>query len=70
MRERKTFFINRNLFGTYNILVRIKKEIHKEQDNISKKTYKTIQEFYSFNEINQVKKFITENSNSQDIWVY
>ena len=70
MREGKTFFINRNLFGTYNILVRIKKEIHKEHDNIPKKKDRTIQEFYRFNEMNQVKKFITENSNSQDIWIY
>ncbi|HEY6536646.1 MAG TPA: hypothetical protein VIY08_12735 [Candidatus Nitrosocosmicus sp.] len=67
MTEKKTFYINRNLFGTYNILVRTTIEVHKKHENNFKKT---IQEFYNFNEMQQVIKFIANNSSSQDIWVY
>jgi len=68
--EKKTFYINRNLFGTYNILVRTTKEVHKKHENNFKKTEKTIQEFYNFNEMQQVMIFIANNSSSQDMWVY
>ncbi|MGN6624161.1 MAG: hypothetical protein ACTHKK_08475 [Candidatus Nitrosocosmicus sp.] len=54
----KKIFINRNLLGTYIILVRVK-----EFDNDREK-------IFCFNEIETVLQFIKKNLDEYNIWIY
>ena len=54
----KKIFINRNLLGTYIILVRVK-----ESDDDREK-------IFCFNEIETVLQFIKENVDEYNIWIY
>lgn len=54
----KKIFINRNLLGTYIILVRVK-EFDDDREKI-----------YCFNEIETVLQFIKENVDEYNIWIY
>lgn len=67
-------FINRNLLGTYCILVRIKKNINvknKEKsvnEEINDREY--IEQFFNYNEITLVLDFIKNNIKKFDVWAY
>ncbi len=69
-------FINRNLLGTYCILIRIKKNV----DNQNKENKKIVDEkindieyteqFFNHNEIAPVLDLIKKNIKKIDIWTY
>lgn len=67
-------FINRNLLGTYCILVRIKKNIdikNKEKSvdkEINDREY--TEQFFNYNEITLVLDFIKNNIKKFDVWTY
>jgi hypothetical protein len=64
----KKIFINRNLLGTYNILVRKnKKQCLKCKDIVENE--KT-EEFFNYDEIDDVLNFIKKNTDNFDIWEY
>ncbi len=67
-------FINRNLLGTYCILVRINKNIdvkNKEKsadEEINDREY--TDQFFNYNEIALVLDFIKNNIKKFDVWTY
>ena len=62
-------FINRNLFGTYCILVRIEKNIEKSMDEeIIDREY--TEQFFNYNEITLVLDFIKKQIKEFDVWTY
>lgn len=67
-------YINRNLLGTYCILVRIKKNIDDENkekivdEEINNREY--TEQFFNHNEIDLVLDFIKNNFKKFDVWAY
>lgn len=55
----KKIFINRNLLGTYIVLVRINELKCKKIEKISE-----------FNKIHDVLEFIKENTDEFNVWIY
>lgn len=55
----KKIFINRNLLGTYIVLVRINELKCKKIEKISE-----------FNKIDDVLEFIKENTDEFNVWIY
>ena len=73
-KDKKKIFINRNLLGTYNILLRTFKQIdntNKEKITDKNANYKEYtEEIFNYNDINLVLKFIKEKTDKFDIWIY
>ena len=73
-KDKKKIFINRNLLGTYSILLRTFKEIdstNKEKitdKNVNYKEY--TEEIFNYNDINLVLNFIKEKIDKFDVWIY
>jgi hypothetical protein len=73
-KDKKKIFINRNLLGTYSILLRTIKETdstNKEKIKDKNANYKEYtEEIFNYNDINLVLKFIKEKIDKFDIWIY
>lgn len=70
----KKIFINRNLFGTYSILIRSFRKIDQttQERRIDKniKNEEYTEAIFNYNEINHVLKFIEDNMDKFDVWAY
>jgi hypothetical protein len=73
-KDKKKIFINRNLLGTYSILLRTFKDIdnaNKEKIMDKKPNYKEYtEEIFNYNDINLVLSFIKEKVDKFDVWIY
>jgi hypothetical protein len=72
-KNNKKIFINRNLLGTYNILLRTFKEMDSDKEKITDKNTKYKEytvEIFNYNEINLVLNFIKEKVDKFDVWTY
>jgi hypothetical protein len=73
-KDKKKIFINRNLLGTYSILLRTYKETdstNKEKMKDKNANYKEYaEEIFNCNDINLVLKFIKEKIDKFDVWIY
>ena len=70
----RKIFINRNLLGTYNILIRTKKK-PVNQDNGKGKDYENndkgcFEQIFNYNEVALVLEFIKEKVDKFNIWLY
>jgi hypothetical protein len=71
----KKIYINRNLLGIYNILIRTKKEkkdnkgrAENNNRNITQGVY--LEEIQSYDNASQVLKFLIQNIDKPRIWLY
>ncbi len=66
----KKIFINRNLLGTYAILVRKLKKLYFKSKDIDKNEKIEAEEFFYYDEIDLVLDFIKKSTDNFDIWEY
>ncbi|MDP8906912.1 MAG: hypothetical protein M3M88_05275 [Thermoproteota archaeon] len=71
----KKIYINRNLLGIYNILIRIKKDKTDNKDksknnnnDISYGAY--LEEIHNYDNSSHVLKFLKQNIDKPNIWLY
>jgi hypothetical protein len=64
----KKIFINRNLLGIYNILVRKNEKLCLKSKDIDEN--EATEEFSNYDEIDLVLDFIKKNTDNFDIWEY
>ena len=65
--ERK-IFINKNLLGTYSILIRTKKKSDKKDNEKHDKEY--VEQILNYNEVALVLECIKEEADKFNIWLY
>jgi dTDP-D-glucose 4,6-dehydratase len=65
--ERK-IFINKNLLGTYSILIRTKKKSDKKDNEKHDKEY--VEQILNYNEVALVLEYIKEEADKFNIWLY
>jgi hypothetical protein len=61
-------FINRNLLGTYSILILTKKKSNKEYNEKHDKEY--VEQILNFNEVALVLECIKDEADKSNIWLY
>ena len=66
--DRRKIFINRNLLGTYSILIRTQKESDKKDNERHDKEY--VEQILNYNEVALVIECIKEKVDKFNIWLY
>ena len=74
-KREKKLYINRNLLGIYNILIRTKKEKkeHKgksENNNSNNSNGEYLEEIHSYDNASDVLEFLKQNIDKPGIWIY
>ena len=64
----RKIFINKNLLGTYSILIRTKKKLDKKDNEKHDKEY--IEQILNYNEVALVLEYIKEEADKFNIWLY
>ena len=64
----RKIFINKNLLGTYSILIRTKKKSDKKDNEKHDKEY--VEQILNYNEVALVLECIKEEADKFNIWLY
>ena len=64
----RKIFINKNLLGTYSILIRTKKKSDKKDNEKHDKEY--VEQILNYNEVTLVLEYIKEEADKFNIWLY
>jgi len=64
----RKIFINKNLLGTYSILIRTKKKSDKKDNEKHDKEY--VEQILNYNEVGLVLECIKEEAHKFNIWLY
>jgi hypothetical protein len=74
-KSEKKIYINRNLLGIYNVLIRIKNE-NTDNKNIAKNNHNDVsggdylEEIHNFDNPKHVLEFLIQNTDEPSIWLY